>query len=95
MKNKHLKTEIKALLNNVENAFSKDSLQYKNLDYYFDILENVYQYKYDSDKDLLEELKALLLQLSMEMPELAYEQLQENYPNISKMIDCLDEWLTD
>lgn len=60
MKNKHLKTEIKALLNNVENAFSKDSLQYKNLDYYFDILENVYQYKYDSDKDLLEELKALL-----------------------------------
>jgi len=95
MKNKHLKTEIKALLNNVENAFSKDSLQYKNLDYYFEILENVYQYKYDSDKDLLEELKALLLQLSMEMPELAYEQLQENYPNISKMIDCLDEWLTD
>ena len=95
MKNKHLKSETKTLLSNVEKAFGKDSIQYQNLDYYLDILMTVYKYNYDSENDLLEALKALLPQLSIEMPELAPEQFQEKYPNIEKMIDYLDAWQTD
>ncbi|HAZ36952.1 MAG TPA: hypothetical protein DCY71_03760 [Clostridiaceae bacterium] len=90
MKNKHLESEIKTLLNNVEKAFGKDSIQYQNLYYYFDILMTVYEYNYGSENDLLEALKALLTRLSIEMPELAPEQFQEKYPNIEKMIDYLD-----
>ncbi|TCU79344.1 hypothetical protein EV204_101323 [Tissierella praeacuta] len=95
MKNKHLKPEIKTLLSSVEKAFGKDSIQYQNLDYYLDILITVYEYNYNSEKDLLGELKALLTQLSREMPELIPEQLYEKYPNINKMINYLDIWLTD
>lgn len=53
MKNKHLKSEIANLLETVDKAFGKDSVQYQNLDYYFDILVTVYEYNYDSEKDLL------------------------------------------
>jgi hypothetical protein len=95
MKNKHLKSEIKTLLSSVEKAFGKDSLQYENLDYYLDIIESVYEYNYNSERDLLEELKALMIQLSGEMPELTPELFNEKYPNISEMIDYLDKWLTD
>ncbi len=55
----------------------------------------VYEYNYDSERDLLGELNALLTQLSREMPELTPEQFQEKYSNIDKMIDYLDAWLTD
>jgi len=95
MKNKHLKSEIKALLSNAEKVLGKDSIQYQNLDYYLDTLVTVYEYNYDSEKDLLEELKALLAKLSKQIPELSPEQFNEKYPNISKMIDYLDKWLTD
>ena len=44
MKNKHLKSEIANLLETVDKAFGKDSVQYQNLDYYFDILVTVYEY---------------------------------------------------
>jgi hypothetical protein len=73
MKNKHLKSEIKTLLSNAEKMLDKDSIQYQNLDYYLDILVTVYEYNFDSENDLLGALKALLTQLSMEMPELAPE----------------------
>lgn len=95
MKNKHLKSEIKALLSNTEKVLGKDSIQYQNLDYYLDTLVTVYEYNYDSEKDLLEELKALLAKLSKQIPELSPEQFNKKYPNISKMIDYLDKWLTD
>lgn len=95
MKNKHLKSEVKTLLSSVEKAFGKNSIQYQNLDYYFDILVTVYEYNYDSERDLLGELNAFLTQLSREMPQLIPEQLHEKYPNINKMINYLDAWLTD
>ena len=95
MKNKHLKSEVANLLEIVDKTFGKDSVQYQNLDYYFDILVTVYEYNYDSEKDLLGELKDLINKLSEKIPELTPEQFKEKYPNISEMIDYLDKWLTD
>ena len=95
MKNKHLESEIKTLLSNAEKVLGKDSFQYQNLDYYFDILLTVYEYNFDSEKDLLCELKQLLNKLSEKIPELEPQQFKEKYPNISKMIDYLNKWLTD
>ena len=60
MKNKYLKQEIKALLSNAEKVLGKDSIQYKKLDFYLDTLVTVYEFNYDSEKDLLRELKAFL-----------------------------------
>ena len=95
MKNKHLKSEVANLLEIVDKTFGKDSVQYQNLDYYFDTLVTVYEYNYDSEKDLLGELKELINKLSEKIPELTPEQFREKYPSISQMIDYLDEWLTD
>jgi hypothetical protein len=95
MKNKNLKSEIKGLLSNVEKVLGKDSIQYQKLDYILDILVTVYECNYDSEKDLLEESKALLAKLSKEIPELSPEQFREKYPSISQMIAYLDEWLTN
>lgn len=95
MKNKHLKSEVANLLEIVDKTFGKDSVQYQNLDYYFDTLVTVYEYNYDSEKDLLGELKYLINKLSEKIPELTPEQFKEKYPNISEMIDYLDKWLTD
>jgi hypothetical protein len=95
MKNKNLKSEIKGLLSNVEKVLGKDSIQYQKLDFYLDTLVTVYEFNYDSEKDLLRELKALLVKISKEIPELSPEQFNEKYPSISQMIDYLDEWLTD
>jgi hypothetical protein len=95
MKNKHLKSEVANLLETVDKTFGKDSVQYQNLDYYFDILVTVYQCNFDSEKDLLNKLKGLINKLSEKIPELTPEQFKEKYPNISEMIDYLDEWLTD
>ncbi len=95
MKNKNLKSEIKGLLSNVEKVLGKDSIQYQKLDYILDILVTVYECNYDSEKDLLEESKALLAKLSKEIPELSPEQFREKYPSISQMIVYLDEWLTN
>lgn len=95
MKNKYLKPEIKALLSNAEKVLGKDSIQYKKLDYILDILVTVYEFNYDSEKDLLEESKALLAKLSKQIPELSPEQFREKYPSISQMIVYLDEWLTN
>jgi len=95
MKNKYLKPEIKALLSNAEKLLGKDSIQYKKLDFYLDTLVTVYEFNYDSEKDLLEELKALLAKLSKQIPELSPEHFKEKYPSISQMIAYLDEWLTD
>jgi superfamily I DNA and/or RNA helicase len=95
MKNKYLKPEIKALLSNAEKVLGKDSIQYKKLDFYLDTLVTVYEFNYDSEKDLLRELKALLAKLSKQIPELSPEQFKEKYPSISQMIVYLDEWLTN
>jgi len=95
MKNKHLKSEIANLLETVDKTFGKDSVQYQNLDYYFDILVTVYEYNYDSEKDLLGKLKDLINKLSEKIPELEPQQFQEKYPNIHKMIDYLDKWLSE
>ena len=73
----------------------KDSIQYQKLDYILDILVTVYECNYDSEKDLLEESKALLAKLSKQIPELSPEQFREKYPSISQMIVYLDEWLTN
>lgn len=95
MKSKQLKLEIKELCDLVGTALGRDSLSYQNLNYYFDILVTVYNDNYDSDRDLLEELMNLLLKLSKEIPELDTVQFQENYPSILKMIQYLDNNLTD
>lgn len=95
MKNKNLKSEIKGLLSNAEKVLGKDSIQYQKLDYILDILVTVYECNYDSEKDLLEESKALLAKLSKQIPELSPEQFREKYPSISQMIVYLDEWLTN
>ena len=95
MKNKNLKSEIKGLLSNIEKVLGKDSIQYQKLDYILDILVTVYECNYDSEKDLLEESKALLAKLSKQIPELSPEQFKEKYPSISQMIVYLDEWLTN
>jgi hypothetical protein len=95
MKNKNLKSEIKGLLSNVEKVLGKDSIQYQKLDFYLDTLVTVYEFNYDSEKDLLRELKALLAKLSKQIPELSPEQFREKYPSISQMIVYLDEWLTN
>ena len=78
MKNKNLKSEIKGLLSNVEKVLGKDSIQYQKLDYYLDTLVTVYEYNYDSEKDLLGELKTLFAKLSKQIPELSPEQFKEN-----------------
>ena len=95
MKLKQLKAEIKELFNLVETSFGRNSLSYQNLDYYLDILVTVYEYNYDTEKDLLEELKNLLLKLSKEIPELEPEQFKENYQSINEMIQYLNDNLTD
>jgi len=95
MKNKYLKSEVANLLEIVDKTFGKDSVQYQNLDYYFDTLVTVYEYNYDSEKDLLGELKDLINKLSEKIPELTPEQFKEKYPNINQMIDYLDKWLTN
>ncbi|WP_283205577.1 hypothetical protein [Garciella nitratireducens] len=92
---KNLKQEISNLLVAVEKYYAKDSITYQNLDYYFDICSTVFKYSYDSDKDLLIELKKLLLKLSKEIPELNSEQYKENHSKINEMIEYLDENLTD
>ncbi len=92
---KHLKMEINHLLSKVEKLYGNDSITYQNLDYYLDILITVYKFRYDSDKDLLKELKALLLKLSKKIPELKPEQFNETYPNINEMIEYIDHNLTD
>ena len=95
MKLKQLKAEIKELFNLVETSFGLNSLSYQNLDYYLDVLVTVYEYNYDTEKDLLEELKNLLLKLSKEIPELEPEQFKENYQSINEMIQYLNNNLTD
>lgn len=95
MKNKHLKSEIINLLETVDKTFSKDSIQYRNLDYYFDILETIYKCNFQSEKDLLYGLKQSLNKLSEKIPKLRPEQFDREYPRISEMIDYLDKWLTD
>lgn len=95
MKLKQLKAEIKELFNLVETSFGRNSLSYRNLDYYLDVLVTVYEYNYDTEKDLLEELKNLLLKLSKEIPELEPEQFKENYQSINEMIQYLNNNLTD
>ncbi len=95
MKLKQLQAEIKELFNLVETSFGRNSLSYQNLDYYLDVLVTVYEYNYDTEKDLLEELKNLLLKLSKEIPELKPEQFKENYQSINEMIQYLNNNLTD
>ena len=95
MKLKQLKAEIKELFNLVETSFGRNSLSYQKLDYYLDVLVTVYEYNYDTEKDLLEELKNLLLKLSKEIPELEPEQFKENYQSINEMIQYLNDNLTD
>lgn len=95
MKLKQLKAEIKELFNLVETSFGRNSLSYQKLDYYLDVLVTVYEYNYDTEKDLLEELKNLLLKLSKEIPELKPEQFKENYQSINEMIQYLNNNLTD
>ena len=95
MKNKHLKSEIKTLLSNAEKVLGKGSIQYQNLDYYFDILLTVYEYNFDSEKDLLCKLKRLLNKLSEKMLELEPRQFEKKYPSISQMIDYLDKCLSE
>lgn len=95
MKSKNLKSEIKSLLDSIEKTFGKDSLPYESIGYYFDILEHVYTNNYSEGKDLLRELKKMLNKLSIKMPELTPQQFPKNYPNIDKMINYLDEWLSE
>ena len=95
MKNKHLKQEINRLLTSVMQAFGKDSREYRDAEYYFDVLETVYHYNYSDGLDLLDELKNLLGKLSGRIPELSSNMFTQCYPNISEMIKCLEEWLSD
>ncbi len=94
MNNKHIKQEISKLLITVKQAFGKDSREYKNLEYLLDILESIYLYNFDGERDLLDELNKLLIKLSNTIPELSPEKLSCNYPNISMMLKSLDEWLS-
>jgi len=95
MKAKNLKQEIKNILSAIDKNFGKDSREYQDAEYYLDILETVYHYNYNDGKDLLNELKKLLSNLSDIMPELAPERFAQHYPDVSKMIKYLEEWLTD
>lgn len=95
MKAKNLKQEIKSILASIGNNFGKDSREYQDAEYYFDILETVYHYNYNDGKDLLNELKKLLNKLSDRVSELAPEMFSQHYPNVSEMIKYLEEWLSD
>ncbi len=95
MKAKNLKQEIKSILTSIGNNFGKDSREYQDAEYYLDILETVYHYNYNDGKDLLNELNKLLNKLSDRVPELAPERFSQHYPDVSKMIKYLEEWLTD
>lgn len=95
MKTKQLKLEINNLLGAVEKCCGKKSISYQNIDYLLDIIFTVYVDNHDSEKDLLGELKEVLLKLSKEIPELKPEQFNETYPNINEMIKYLDQNLTD
>jgi len=95
MKAKNLKQEIKNILTSIGDNFGKDSREYQDAEYYLDILETVYHYNYNNGKDLLNELNKLLNKLSDRVPELAPERFSQHYPDVSKMIKYLEEWLTD
>jgi len=95
MKAKNLKQEIKNILTSIGDNFGKDSREYQDAEYYLDILETVYHYNYKDGKDLLNELNKLLNKLSDRVPELAPERFSQHYPDVSKMIKYLEEWLTD
>jgi len=95
MKAKNLKQEIKNILTSIGDNFGKDSREYQDAEYYLDILETVYHYNYNDGKDLLNELNKLLNKLSDRVPELAPERFSQHYPDVSKMIKYLEEWLTD
>jgi len=95
MKAKNLKQEIKNILTSIGDNFGKDSREYQDAEYYLDILETVYNYNYNDGKDLLNELNKLLNKLSDRVPELAPERFSQHYPDVSKMIKYLEEWLTD
>jgi len=94
MKNPNLRQEISRLLSIVKQTFGKNSREYKNLEYLLDILESIYLYNFDGERDLLDELNKLLIKLSNTIPELSPEKLSCNYPNISMMLKSLDEWLS-
>ncbi|TZE80684.1 hypothetical protein [Calorimonas adulescens] len=95
MKAKNLKQEIKSILSAIDKNFGKDSREYQNAEYCFDILETVYRCNYSDGIDLLNELKELLNKLSDKVPELAPERFSQYYPSISEMIKYLEEWLPD
>lgn len=95
MKVKNLKQEIKSILASMGNNFGKDTREYQDAEYYFDILQTVYFYNYNDGKDLLDELKKLLNKLSDKMPELAPDKFSQHYPDVSEMIKYLEEWLSD
>jgi hypothetical protein len=94
MNNPQLKQEISRLLSTVLQIFGKDSREYKNLEYFLDILETTYHYNFNGERDLLDELNKLLIKLSNTIPELSQEKLSYNYPHISAMLKYLDEWLS-
>ncbi len=95
MKAKNLKQEIKSILTTIDKNFGKDSREYQDAEYCFDILETVYRYNYDESKDLLEELKKLFNRLSDKLPDLASDKLSLHYPGIDEMIKYLEKWLSD
>ncbi len=93
MNNLHLKQEISTLLSTIKQIFGKNSREYEDAEYYLDVLETIYKYNCNEGRDLLEELDNLLNKLSYTITELTPEKFKVRYPNISQMINYLDEWL--
>ena len=50
MNNPQLKQEISRLLSTVLQIFGKNSREYKNLEYFLDILETTYRYNFDGER---------------------------------------------
>jgi len=95
MNAKNLKQEINSILSTIDKNFGRDSREYRDAEYYFDILETVYLYHYSDGKDLLIQLKELLNKLSDRTSELSPGTFSQHYPNVSKMIEYLGKWLYD
>lgn len=95
MKTKNLNQEINNLLTSIEKSFGKNSREYQDAEYCFDILETVYRCNYDEGKDLLNELQKLFIRLSDKLPDLASDKLSLHYPGIDEMRKYLKKWLSN
>ena len=86
--NKKLTNEIKTFLEFISKKYGPDSLEYKQIEYYMDILESYYsnpQYSYDAS-DIYIDCVRFISSLSSTDKELSLTTLKNDFKNINRMM---------